>query len=349
MNVAIVGAGYMGTNHARVLNQIRLEGEYDVNLSYIVDKDYLRAKRVTRIYGGKPLKDVNSLPSSDVDIAIVASPTSTHFNVVNTLIDKGIPFIFIEKPLTKEISEAERLVERAVEQEITLGVGHIERFNPAIISLMQELVSNKLGNILTIVSRRVGPFVPRVKDVDVIMDLAIHEVDIHLAIMRDKPFLIKSFLLERIVSDYIDHSIIVLKYKSGFSSIEVNRVTPFKQRLLYLTGTKGVAKVDYILRELIFYVGNYIVNTNMEKKEPLYLEDLAFIRSITEKLSPPVDAFQAYTSMAVCYKSIVSGKREKDELFSSDINQEFVEKGIRGYRSFYEYHLQWLRSKIQPW
>ncbi len=349
MNIAVIGAGYMGTNHARVLNQIKSNGEYDINLEYVVDRDYSRAKRVAKLYGGRPLDDIKHLPSQNVDIAIVASPTSTHFDIVSRLVDKDVSFILVEKPLTRDISEAEALINRASEQEVTIGVGHIERFNPATISLMKELEANRLGNVLTIVSRRVGPFVPRAKDVDVIMDLAIHEVDIHLAIMREKPFLVKSFLLEKIVSNYIDHSIIILKYKTGFSSIEVNRVTPFKQRLLYLTGTKGVARIDYILRELVLYIGNYIINTNIEKREPLYLEDLAFIRSVADKLIPPVDIFQAYTSMAICYKSIVSGKNERDELFPNSTNYEFIEKGIRGYRKFYEYYLQWLYEKISPW
>ena len=144
-----------------------------------------------------------------------------------------------------------------------------------------------------------------------------------------------SYTLENLVSRLADYALIILGYDKGFSSIEVNRVTPFKQRILYLTASKGVVHLDYMNQELTIHTVVHDINVRIDKEEPLYLEDLAMIRSVLNNRDFPIDIYQAFTSLLLCEKSLESTKLgkeiniENDPLYQS--YSDIIRKGLEGY------------------
>jgi len=232
------------------------------------------------------------------------------------------------------------LIEEAESRNIVVSVGHIERFNPAVTELLYEIRNGVLGKPLTILSRRVGPFVPRVRDTDVIYDLGIHEIDIHLYILNNYPYQLRAHGLKNIVTtnNLYDHAWITLNYGENLSSIEVNRVTPFKLRKLYLTTREAVAVLDYIDQDLHIYRSKYDVAVRVKREEPLYIEDLLNILYFLRNKKALVDHYQAFTSMLLCEKSIESASKSRELDLEDDetyiVYRDYVVKGLSGYRSF---------------
>ncbi|BES82374.1 Gfo/Idh/MocA family oxidoreductase [Pyrodictium abyssi] len=342
VRVAVIGAGYMGSAHARVLKRIINEYPGLAELVYVVDIDRHKAINVTSKYGGKPTDSIDKLPDESVDFAIIATPTSFHFTAVKQLAEKGVKGFLIEKPMTRNLEEATSLIDLEKEYNLWITVGHIERFNPATAALHKRIAANSFGDILTLVARRVGPFAARVKDTDVVYDLAIHEVDNALVIYRLLPHTVKSYTLGGIVSNLTDYALAVLGYDNGFASIEVNRVTPFKQRILYLTARKGVVFLDYMKQELRFHSNDEETIIHVNREEPLYLEDLVTLRSFADKNKPPVDTRQAFTALYICEKILNSTKRGKEIILDKEGDyktySDILEEGIKRYRHYVSQH-----------
>ncbi len=340
IRIAIIGAGYMGSAHARVINRVISENPGIAELSYIVDIDRERAEKVSRKYGGKPLTSINDIPRGTVDLAFIATPTEYHFESFKTLADKDVKYFFIEKPMTRNLKQAAELIKRAEENDLWITVGHIERYNPAVKKLHQHVGQGKLGEILTMISRRVGPFVARVKNTDVIYDLGIHEIDNSLAINREYPLRIRSYTLENVVSRLNDYALIILQYDRGFSSLEVNRVTPFKQRILYITAEKGVVFLDYMKQELYIYNSEHETKVIIHKEEPLFLEDRDTIMSIVDGRKPPIDPYQAFASLFLCELALESTRESREIIIEEhdkyNTYRDLINKGLEGYRSYIE-------------
>ncbi len=340
VKAAVIGAGYMGRAHARVLSRIASERPGLVELEYIVDVDYSRARHVASVYGGEPLSSIQGIPRGSVDFAVVATPTTTHFAVVEALVSRDIGAVLVEKPATPSLEEYVELLRLAEENGLWATVGHIERYNPAVAKLLEKTLSGVLGELLTTVSRRVGPFAARVGDTSVVYDLAVHEIDISLLLYRSVPHSLRSYTLESIVSNLADYALIVLSYQRGFSSIEVNRVTPFKERTLYITGSQGVARLDYMRQELEVFVGDEERRVIVRREEPLYLEDLDAVESLASKKEPPVDLYQAFIATLLCEKSLESTKLSRELVIEDDPeysrHRDIVAKGIEGIARFVE-------------
>jgi len=338
MRIAIVGAGVMGFNHARVINRIMREYPDTASLEYIIDIDYAKASRASKLYGGKPLKTIGEM-SEDVDLAFIATPTTTHYKVALELIDKGVKYLFIEKPLTNNIDEAVKLLDETRMRGVEVSVGYIERFNPAVYRLLIE-IENELGEPLTISSRRIGPFSARVRDTDVIHDLGVHEIDLHLLILKKLPTRLRAYGLRNIVSNLYDHAWISMEYEGVLSSIETNRITPFKLRKLYLTTKKAVAVLDYMDQKLNIYREVYSIDVNIVKEEPLYLEDLFTIRYFRDKKSGLIDQYQSFTTLYLCSKSIESIEKNRELVIVDEpdysVYSDLLRKGLEGYRVFRE-------------
>jgi len=336
----VIGTGYMGSAHVRVIKRIIDENPDTIELAYVVDINLARARNIAKKYGGKPLSSVREIPYGDIDLVFITTPTEHHYSVFNELLNKDIRGFFIEKPLTRNLDEALNLIKIAEENGIWINVGHIERFNPAVQALHKRIKQGFLGEVLTVISRRVGPFVARVKTTDVIYDLGIHEIDNNLAIYRKYPITLRSYTLENLVSNLTDYALILLGYRRGFSNIEVNRVTPFKQRIMYLTCSKAVAYLDYMNQELRIYMDEHEINVKIRKEEPLYLEDLAVIKSYMEKKDPPIDIYQGFAGLFLCEKALESTRTNKEIVLDNDNDyktyEDIIEKGLYNFNRYIE-------------
>ncbi|WP_228546809.1 Gfo/Idh/MocA family protein [Hyperthermus butylicus] len=335
LRVAVVGAGYMGTAHARVLARIADEHPGLVELAYVVDVDPERARRVAARYGGKPVQSVRGM--GEVDLAIVSTPTETHLAVFRELLGKTRA-VLVEKPMASSLSEAVEMLTLAREHGVWLAVGHIERFNPAVRALHERVARRELGDILTIVARRVGPFAPRAQNTDVVYDLGVHEVDNALVVYRGLPETVRSYTLGGLVSRLTDYALIILGYGEGFASIEVNRITPFKQRMLYLTTRAAVAYLDYMEQVLRIHRGHEEATVVIRREEPLYLEDLAVVSRFASGEEPDVDGYQGFLALYVCELALESRLQRRDidardnKLYSH--YQDLVEEGLRRLKAY---------------
>ena len=254
------------------------------------------------------------------------------------LAERGVRGFLIEKPMTRNLEEAINLIDLEREHGLWITVGHIERFNPAVVALHRRVAIHSFGDILTLIARRVGPFAARVKDTDVVYDLAIHEIDNALLIYRLLPYTVKSYTLGGIVSNLTDYALAVLGYGNGFASIEVNRVTPFKQRILYLTARKGVVFLDYMKQELRLYRNDEETIIRVNREEPLYLEDLTALRSFSVKSKPPVDTRQAFTALYICEKILDSTRQGREIVLDKEDDfktyNSILEEGLKNYNRY---------------
>jgi len=171
--VAVIGAGVMGRNHVRVLREL---GEVD--LVAVADANLDAAIKVAGIHGTRGYGSHKELFAQEKpDAVIVAAPTNNHHALVVDALDAGC-HVLVEKPIAATLEEADDLVARAAAAKRVLAVGHIERYNPAVIELKRRLADGQLGRVFQMNARRLGPFPQRIRDVGVVVDLATHDIDV---------------------------------------------------------------------------------------------------------------------------------------------------------------------------
>ena len=173
LNAAVIGVGAMGKNHARIYFDID-----NINLLAVADTDEKKAKNIAKKYGCKAYTDYKEMLSNEsLDIVSVAVPTQMHKEVAFDAIKKGIN-VLIEKPIAPSVKEGKEIIDFAEGKNVKLMIGHIERFNPAIIELKRRLAENELGKVFKIDINRIGTFPNRIRDVCVVNDLAVHDLDL---------------------------------------------------------------------------------------------------------------------------------------------------------------------------
>lgn len=295
MRVAVIGVGSMGKNHARVYHE--MEGS---NLVSVADVNGELAAEVANTYGARAYSDYRKmLQEEDLDAVSIVVPTRQHWDVAAVAIERGLSLI-IEKPLASHVQAGEEIMALARKKNTKLMVGHIERFNPAIIELSRQLHQEKLGTIYNIHTTRVGPFAERIRDVGVAMDLATHDLDIMLSLVGSRVTRAYAETLEGIRTDHDDLFTALLRFDNGIlGTLDVNWLTPLKQRWLSVTGEAGMFKVDYQAQTLDFYSthngdqGAVKESLAIIPCEPLKMELEAFIDFVDNGRKPPVDGEDA--------------------------------------------------------
>lgn len=243
LRAAVVGAGRMGANHIRVVRG--LDG---VELVAIVDPqgaDHERAPGVPVLPGVDVL--------DDVDYVVVASPTGTHEAIATALVDRGI-HVLIEKPLAATSAGAERIRQAAARNGVVAGVGHIERFNPALREARRRIQAGELGRIHQVATERLSQRPARITDVGVGMDLMSHDVDLAAWICSSRYAAIEAQVrsLPGSSSEDLIAAIGALEDGTVVSHL-VNWVSPFKRRALVITGERGAFVVDTLSEDLAFH------------------------------------------------------------------------------------------------
>jgi UDP-N-acetylglucosamine 3-dehydrogenase len=240
----------MGRHHAR--NYAGLDG---AELRAVVDADLRRAREIAERYGAEAFAGVTELldAAPEVEAVSVAVPTGLHADVAGALLEAGC-HVLVEKPIAATVEEAERLIEQAAQRSLVLAVGHVERFNPAVRELRRRIDAGAMGDVLSMVARRVGIMPPQVRDANVIVDLAVHDIDVfrHLlgAGLPDELYCAAG---KAIATDRLDFADIFLRFDSAACFLQVNWVTPVKIRSLAVTGSEGYAELEYVTQRLDYY------------------------------------------------------------------------------------------------
>lgn len=238
VRAGVVGAGHMGNYHILVCAEM-----WDVDLVGIVDADLGQAERVAAEYGTRVFRSHQEM-AAHVDVATVAVPTDRHFAVTRDLLEAGV-HVLVEKPMTPTLEEAKELFRVARQVNRVLHVGHVERFNGAV----QELKKIVERPIL-IESRRLGPFVPRVRNDSVVMDLMIHDVDIVLGLIGSEPRKVTA-VGSRVHSPATDVATVQILFESGaMATITASRATEEKIRTLAITQPEAYILLDYANQDI---------------------------------------------------------------------------------------------------
>lgn len=325
INVAVIGFGSMGRNHARVYNELS-----DVNLVAISDPAEAARREAASKFGCRIYADHKKMLKEEaIEAVSIAVPTKLHKQVALHCIDAGV-HVLVEKPIADTEENAGAMIHAAEVKDVVLTVGHIERFNPSVAKLKGLIDSGRLGEITSIMARRVGVFPPRIKDANVFLDLAVHDIDIFNYFLGHGPEEVFAKGGEAFKSGREDHAIIALTYGENTTCmVQVNWITPVKIRELAVTGTKGYAELNYITQELRVFESNYEhaydsfgdfvvkfgkpkeIEIDVEPAEPLKEELKSFIECITNKKRPPITGEDALLALKVAHKAIESFKKDR--------------------------------------
>ncbi|AKU18794.1 dehydrogenase [Luteipulveratus mongoliensis] len=243
----------MGRHHARVLGS--LEG---VDLVAVADPSGDKHG----VAGGREvLSSVEELIEKGVDYCMVAVPTAFHEEVGTALADAGVHAI-IEKPLAENLETAERLVKAFKDKGLIGGVGHIERYNPALQQARSRIESGDLGEVFQVVTRRQGPFPGRIADVGVVMDLGTHDIDLTAWVTQQEYTSVSAHTAHRSGRDHEDLVAVVGRLDKGtVTNHLVNWLSPLKERTTVITGERGTFIADTLSADLTFYANGEIATT----------------------------------------------------------------------------------------
>ena len=311
--------GVFGRNHARVYHELEMQGE-PVRLVGVVDPNLDRADAVAREFGCRAFGSVEQMLTthSEVRAASVAAPTVHHLEVARSLMEGGVD-VLIEKPLAASLAEAEELVQLAAAHKRVAQVGHLERFNPAVRATVPLLTHPMFFEV-----HRLSVFTPRSLDVDVVLDLMIHDLDIVLSFVNSPVKEVRAVGLP-ILSGKVDIANVRLEFDSGcVANFTASRVSTERVRKLRFFQPKQYVSVDYGRQEvLVFTVGADASASNtptinpqigvgkpaVTSEEPLHAELKSFLAAVRQRSTPVVPLEDGRRALALALE-IVSGIRE---------------------------------------
>jgi predicted dehydrogenase len=306
--VAVVGAGAFGRNHARVYHQLFEQGE-PVRLVGVVDPDLEKANSVGREFACPAFASLDQLCGAEPGLkaASVVVPTLHHLEVTRTLLNRGID-VLVEKPLTASLAEADELVELAKSAGRVAQVGHLERFNPAVRAIV-PLISRPMFFEV----HRLSVFTPRSLDVDVVLDLMIHDLDVVLSLVASPVAEIRAVGLP-ILSGKVDIANVRMQFESGcVANFTASRVSTERVRKMRFFQPQQYISLDFGRQDaLVFSVGEQdplgtpsinpqiqISKPRVAAEEPLRAELQSFLRSVRERSVPVVSFADGRRALAV--------------------------------------------------
>jgi predicted dehydrogenase len=245
LKVGVIGLGVMGKNHARVLSNM-------ASVDELVLYDPMGAD-IGRLHGRAVSDNLESFLDQKFDYCVVSSPTSTHRDIALKLACLNTPTL-IEKPLAFSVDDALQISEEFEKRGLLGAVGHIERFNPAIIALREKLATGVLGKMLQITTRRVGPYSGRIRDVGVVKDLATHDIDLVCFLSGSNYERIHAQTTSPLSAIHEDSLMAMGVLETGVQfSHAVNWISPKKERVTSVLGEKGLLMADTLTGDLYFY------------------------------------------------------------------------------------------------
>ncbi|MDR3256294.1 MAG: Gfo/Idh/MocA family oxidoreductase [Endomicrobium sp.] len=288
IRTAVIGVGSLGQHHARILGQ-----HPNSKLEFVVDADKKRAEKIAKVNKTSYLTDFNALIGK-VDAVVIAVPTLYHYKAAKPLLQNRIHCL-VEKPFTLSIEESEELIEIAKDKSLVLQVGHVERFNPAVIAAVPFINKPKFIEV-----NRLGPYDPRSNHIGVVLDLMIHDLDILFSLVKDKVISFEAYGA-KILSDTEDIAKVRLKYANGcVADVSASRVSMEKYRRIRIFQPDSYVSIDYAGKSLKVYTKKEgkekitslfdidIKKPRLPSNEPLFYELDNFLSSVIEGKKPTV-------------------------------------------------------------
>lgn len=326
LKAAVVGAGAMGGNHARIYNL-----KQDTELVAVCDLDSKLSKKVGQNFRCKSFSNLGEMLSSEKpDVVTIATPTQNHVDTAIKCINAGVN-VLVEKPISESVKNAKKIIAAAKKHDVKLMVGHIERFNPAVVELKKRLHKKALGRIYTAAATRVGPFPNRIRDVGVVVDLAVHDIDIMRYVTDSEITRVYAETEKKIHTSHEDMLYSLLKFENkSVGILDINWLTPEKIRELKVVGEKGMFMVKYISQELTFFENKKaleedysyqkilmgvtegdIIKIRIPKVEPLKAELDAFTYAVAKNQTVPVTGVDGLKAVEIAQAIIKSSKKNQ--------------------------------------
>src|SRR5437763_10109155 len=318
LRVGVVGAGVMGSNHARVF-----AGLPDISLVGVVDPLPAHRTRAMELVNCRTFAGLDELIAEGVDAITVAAPTHLHHEIALACIARDI-HVLVEKPIASTVEEGEEIVAAARRAGVTLMVGHVERFNPAVAAIKQAISGE---DILSIAITRVGPFPPRMSSVGVVIDLAVHDIDL-IRWFTDSDIVEVQPQLSSAVAEREDIALLQFRTASGvLAHINTSWLTPFKARNVQVATRKKYVMADLLTRQVTECFGfqpdgSYSMrHLSVGHAEPLRAELSAFVAAIREGSVPAVTGEEGVASLDIAMRCL--GSRGE---FSAGLPRKFARR-----------------------
>jgi predicted dehydrogenase len=294
VRAAVIGAGAFGRNHLRVIHQ-----SPNATLCGVLDTDPQRAADAAAPYGCPVFATIEDLAAAS-QAAVLATPTVTHAGIGCRLMELGLD-VLVEKPIAHDLEAARRLVETAARERRILQVGHLERFNPAVLAL-----ESVIGHPLFFEIHRLSEFSPRSLDIDVVLDLMIHDIDIVLSLTGKMPEEIRAAGIS-ILSPKVDIANVRLQFPGGcIANLTASRVSTERVRKLRLFQPHEYISLDYSRQDAVRFRVKPPMTIDfaplpVAKDEPLRLELESFFECVTTRRAPRVPGAQGLGALEVAH------------------------------------------------
>ncbi|HOV89477.1 MAG TPA: Gfo/Idh/MocA family oxidoreductase [Syntrophorhabdaceae bacterium] len=272
LRICLVGAGYMGRIHLE-----KLLGFEDVRISGIIDIDNSLGLSLSETYNVPFFKDFHETAGIS-DAVVISSPTDTHYEIARYFMENGI-HVFIEKPMARNMAEASSLVDIARDRGVVLQIGHLERFNPAF-----RMAVDFIKKPLMIESRRTGPYTGRSTDIDVVMDLMIHDIDLMLCIVDKRVKKVMDASGLKFINKSVDVATSFLEFENGSLAIlHANRVSTKRERVFTVFEDDRIISIDLLN-------GSVSINSKTSDKIEISEYNAGKIDSVKEELKEFIHA-----------------------------------------------------------
>lgn len=308
MRIGVIGAGVMGTNHARVL-----AGLPGVEFVGVADPDMGNRNRAASMIGCATFASVDALLDQNLDAVTIAAPTHLHHEVSLACIARKV-HVMVEKPIASTADEGHEIVDAARKAGVILMVGHVERFNPAVAAIKQAIAGE---DILSIAITRVGPFPPRMSNVGVVIDLAVHDIDL-IRWFTNSDIVEVQPQLSSAIAEREDIALLQFRTANGvLAHINTNWLTPFKARSVTVATRNKYVMGDLLTRQVTECFGfqqdgSYSMrHLSVGHAEPLRAELQAFIEAITTRTVPAVTGEEGVASLEIAIQCLGNGAPAK--------------------------------------
>jgi predicted dehydrogenase len=280
VRIGVVGTGYLGRLHARILTEMP-----EADVVGFVEPDDAIAADIANTLKLKRFDSVASL-AREIDCAVVATPTTTHFDIARELLEAGCD-VMVEKPITPSVNDARQLIDIANSRNRILQVGHVERYNPAITA-----VAPILKNVLYVEAERLGVFVGRSLDIDVLLDLMIHDLNLVLSFLGQRVVDVRAVGVA-VMTEKVDITNVRIEFENGaVANLTASRVSQDRVRKIRFFSREAYISVDTKEQEVKGYrlAGKTVlpIEVTVTKQEPLRAELEAFLECVRTRTRPLV-------------------------------------------------------------
>jgi len=335
LRVGVIGCGAFGRNHARVYRELANDPSNELELAGVADNDHARAEAIAREFGTRSYRSVDELIAAGVNTASVAVPTVAHLEVASQLMRSGVD-VLIEKPLATSLAEADELIALAREHNRVAQTGHLERFNPAVRATIPLLTQPMFFEV-----HRLSVFTPRSLDIDVILDLMIHDLDVVLSFVRSPVKEVRAVGLP-ILTPKVDIANVRLEFESGcVANFTASRVSTERIRKLRFFQPHQYVSLDYSRQDVLVLSIGEATPTDMgldpfnpasvaasafpsitpykpkvEQQEPLRAELSSFLRAVRERSAPEVTLEDGRRALALAMQIVqaIAGHSDRARL-----------------------------------